>query len=64
MIDSREAFVPGYDLEGDFMPDQEREELRLALLASAADTDEQIRSFVSKWLSAYSDRKRKRAVSA
>ena len=59
MIDERDRFVPGYDLEGELLPQEAFEELHAALFATSYDADEEIRAFVNGWLTNYGERKRK-----
>jgi hypothetical protein len=48
--DDRDAFVPGFDLDGNTLPEHTREALLSALLNSNAHSDDAISSFVHEWL--------------
>jgi hypothetical protein len=50
VIDERDAFIPGFDLQGKLLPEEVRESLRTDLLKSNLDSDEEIRAFVHLWL--------------
>jgi hypothetical protein len=63
MINDREAYVPGFDLEGRFLPDQVRAALRADLLRTEFDTDEQIQRYVNEWLRSGAAQKHQTPVS-
>lgn len=64
VIDSRDRFVSGFDLDGNELPQEDWAELLQAVFDSEYDAEEEIRAFVAGWLTSYGERKRRQAASA